>query len=829
MDISEVLPCDDGAKFIHVPYEERWKHLKPVITQLYMGKYGPNGKSMTIGQVASFMKENYSFHGAETQYRRWFREWGIRKRILMTEKKEIVSALGRRDRDDGRTPNVMLGDGKELDKKQLKRHLKDEIRRFEVQVATPGVFTSWNLPYAALAKAHGAPFEGVEATLGYLRIHSPEARTPGRNSPPPSPTMQLVQRKLAQDRSSLMLQGRFQELLAGCGEGARVTLTNYFHEFYVHSFVTAKYWGRGPKNWTPDLVSALTLREFSVSPSPTIAHRSSPSTSAPQAVEHERDNPTQLCKWVIHVRRVNYSPIPEPESEQMFDIQNPNSWTPWQQPMDLSLADSMKESMLENTFSATPKSSLPISAESISQSLRQDPEALILDALRMAIMAGNSDAVFDIIEENDLVTEDFVSIHPFHLAAAFLDGGNNCCATFSALVMAMNPEPRFNVDDLGHTILDSLMVSILRSHTTLGPEHVSKAFQPPNRYPGEEKDICGRWDADSPLVRSLFRRGHARVPTQWKHPFCHSSVQGVCHSIIAIFVPTLRPDINFPSGLFTRRCGHCGLELKLGPIHTLVAVAFYLAQLGMPGETLFGPLAVLVCLLRLGARASLSAMVSVDAILGNAETDTCNHNPIDASDLLQTVPGAIVAGWTPTCQSGWKCIAEILLTARQEEANLGREVAPEEDEDDLEDVDQPYYPCPFDDEFDGGIHGEWLRIPRGTPKSSLLWATIQTELLTYRKVRPSDPWISDNFSMDALRAWLMREKELFATPLVEEGLMRWDHDSSCCGWLSQSESSEPFMPVAEQVCTSHFMNMDVYERATFLPQPNHFEFEIECD
>jgi len=76
---------------------------------------------------------------SETQYRRWFREWGIRKRILTTEKKEIVSVLGRRGRDDGRTPNVILGDDKELDKKQLKRHLKDQIRSFKVQVATPGV------------------------------------------------------------------------------------------------------------------------------------------------------------------------------------------------------------------------------------------------------------------------------------------------------------------------------------------------------------------------------------------------------------------------------------------------------------------------------------------------------------------------------------------------------------------------------------------------------------------------------------------------------------------------------------------------------------------
>jgi hypothetical protein len=65
------------------------------------------------------------------------------------------------------------------------------------------------------------------------------------------------------------------------------------------------------------------------------------------------------------------------------------------------------------------------------------------------------------------------------------------------------------------------------------------------------------------------------------------------------------PRIDSVSGLFVRRCNNCGLELKLGPLHPLVVVAFYLAHLGMPGETLLGALAILVCLLSHGADASL--------------------------------------------------------------------------------------------------------------------------------------------------------------------------------------------------------------------------------
>jgi len=104
--------------------------------------------------------------------------------------------------------------------------------------------------------------------------------------------------------------------------------------------------------------------------------------------------------------------------------------------------------------------------------------------------------------------------------------------------------------------------------------------------------------------------------------------------------------------LFVRRCGNCGLELKLGPLHTLVVVAFHLAHRGMPGETLFGALAILVCLLSLGADPSLRTMISVENILGHAEPGRCCHKLIDASDLMEAVPHDFVAQWTTDCRTG---------------------------------------------------------------------------------------------------------------------------------------------------------------------------------
>src|SRR5207247_1658208 len=101
-----------------------------------------------------------------------------------------------------------------------------------------------------------------------------------------------------------------------------------------------------------------------------------------------------------------------------------------------------------------------------------------------------------------------------------------------------------NINSNGHTILDGLMMSILRSHTNVTPGEISTNLADSTRFLGEEKDICGRWDADSVSVRQLYRQGNPRIPTEWKHIFCHSAAQAICHSMIAIFGPPSSPKID---------------------------------------------------------------------------------------------------------------------------------------------------------------------------------------------------------------------------------------------------------------------------------------------
>ncbi|KAK0620557.1 hypothetical protein B0T14DRAFT_567300 [Immersiella caudata] len=828
MDATALFPRSDGDKFLSFPYEERWECLKHVITSFYLGPNGKNGKRPTIEEVASFMKDKHAFSAQIHQYRHRLRKWDIRKRTLTSEKDGIVSALGKRSSSHATTSDITLDHGKQVDKKQLKRYLKDQARHAQPEPLTPGALLLWNLPYAAYSKAYGArldepsPFDTTGATPTYVNIQSPEAHTPGRQTQGPTPTTELINQKLAQDRSNFLLQGRHLELLKSCAKEQRVLLTNYLHDFYINTYVTAKFWGRGPKEWTPGMISVLTLEPF-VSPGPSprgITPGPSPTGFHDAALT---DTPTQLCRWSIHVRHENYEPIPDKPHEEedgLFDISNLSSWKEWNtNDPALSMVQCIEKSLSRGAFSNTPPESLPISLPSISKSLQQHPDQLCVDAVRAAIMTGNRDLVVGILDEacdNHEVVDQIIATYPFHLAAAFLDGGNTCCSMVAALCYAIGPPSslRSYRDNLGNTVLDAFMVSILRSHSSVAPDHVNSHFDPPHRFPGEDKDICGRWDATSPVLRNHFRKGYARIPSTWKHALCHTAVQAICHSIIAIYGSPISPEINIISGLFIRHCTNCGLKLELGPLHALVVVAFYLAHQGMQGETLFGPLAILVCLLSLGTEPSLVAAISIKDILDRAEPGQCHHQPMTAAELMEAVPSPIIARWTHECQRGWHCILHALrlreIDGREKEPTVGGGMAQADPSDQNHGetgsyTDQKIYNSDFESDgedfcyLEGSIglrvHDEYLCLPRGTPILSILWATIQAELLTYRRIEIDQPWISSNFSMVALTAWLEGKAEAFDTPLLTEGLIK--PHSECCGWFLTPRFDAP---IAEEVC-----------------------------
>ncbi|GKU11085.1 unnamed protein product [Fusarium langsethiae] len=594
--LEERLPQSDDEKFLFSPYEERWSRLQPVIVRLYTRKRTRDGRTATLDQLVQFMKTHYLFYAAyvsyyvshlnkmflgiksqccyvftnlfytlwshlrnvticnafcslriqltfldvsPTEYRRRFKDWGISKRMVQQDKDAITTAIARRKRPGASLSDATTqqnGEYTPLDYKKLKRHMKS--RKPSLQIA-PGLLSSWNLPYAAFLSSlpknpdQPSPFGPLGPTPEYLHIQSPEALTPGRAAAGPSPRIELVYEKQKEYCTSLFLQGRLDQLVVSLGKEDR-------------SFVLAKSWGRDLLNPSQTQTFDLPPQSYNAfspfTPSALLNLSSGPSSPDFSVTTNISIPPAQLCKWSIHVSTRPYSSV-----DGMGAIAPSNL-----QPNTTSFVDFLHQSMATNDFTATPKTDLPLAQDMITRSLEGDPSPLQLDAWKLAIMAGNPELLDQLYEDNGLeVPEGVEDLYLFHLAVTFLDGGKQCCGVLTVLSQMLPPSFSFyhNIDNHGHTILDALVVTVLRSHTSVQPGDVSRGFHSPIRFPGEEKDICGRWDADAPAVRELFKQGYARIPTRWKHPFCHTAVQAVCHSMIAIFASPASPSIDTESGL----------------------------------------------------------------------------------------------------------------------------------------------------------------------------------------------------------------------------------------------------------------------------------------
>lgn len=571
------------------------------------------------------------------------------------------------------------------------------------------------------------------------------------------------------------------------------------------------------------MVSTMTLTSLAASNSIAASPVDCPSSST------SRDQfllqPKQCCSWVTHYE---WDSEDDMDSDDSKDYQPPNdlnqdSWKRWpsQVQSDLSLTHSMQESLTKSDFTSFSPENLPISSASINESISKDQRSLHLESLKFAIMAGNSSLMLSILKQG--ADDHFAAIHPYHLAATYLDGGDSCCMTLILLIDNLKeqyPIARNNENSMGHTVFDCLIISVLRSHTNVFPKDVSSGFADMGTYPGEEKDACGRWDADSPIIRQLFQQGSYSIPLSWKHPFCHSSIQAVCHSLMAIFYPgNDNPHFRHSSGLFIRNCKNCDAKLTLGPLHLVVVLAYHLAASDIQGETLFGAVAVLTCLLRLGAGVLSKTEVSIYDILGDSCAGVCLHEYMDADEFIQTVPSEAIDLWRPECQIGWDCMRGILRLAKAgkihhvNKSNSGNQLtATYIDEPMSMDIDDGEI---WDGEktFKDGGNGEGilpesskcplkeyhdLGFPCGNTKLGLVWVVIQAEMLTYRRIQDVHPWISENFSMAALKQWLEGETEELQMPLVQEDML-WE--TTPCGWVDNKNFpfSTDFCLVSEEI------------------------------
>ncbi|CZR59856.1 uncharacterized protein PAC_09750 [Phialocephala subalpina] len=381
---------------------------------------------------------------------------------------------------------------------------------------------------------------------------------------------------------------------------------------------------------------------------------------------------------------------------------------------------------------------------------------------------------------------------------------------FFALKRNLPPEIALHktyTNTLGHTVLDTLMITVLKSHTRTSPSLVDQALAKETSFKGEEADICGRWDADSECYRALVANGESSVPFEWKHKFCGTAIQVICHSIG--FLDFAGANFNSPSGLFLRYCTGCGKKLQLRPLHTLVLVAFQLAQSGCGGEDLFGALACLLQLLSGVANPLLSADISLSALLGQAVHGICDHEELQPSDLAQRVSPEIVSQWSSAARSGWRVFCWVLRHAQNTWTMVGED---EEDDDSL----RWNTSADIDDQFESDCH---LHQDDDVPPSfgssiylGHIWAAIQVEFLSYRRLTESDPWLSENISMESLLRSLETGIEI-SIGYLEHGMLL----PYCrCGFPSGDLYLGFFR---QEFLTDNISNMDDNSRCTLIQDP----------
>lgn len=596
-------------------------------------------------------------------------------------------------------------------------------------------------------------------------------------------------------------------------------MSTWLYQFWLFSFRTAKNWGRGPRSWTADLLGFDNFQETISNLSPNTHEL----TSTPDGVIHSPRNvagsavtwayppPSPLCRWAIHVIQEDYVPLPDQPAEVICNPSDESTWKEWEAtPQAPSFDETLRNGLESNDFSNLRAADLPVAVPLIAKAARASPEELLVEALGFSIMGRNLDLIFQLTEQLRDYEADFAGFYPFHFATSYLDGSRTCCNVLDLLVSELPLSISLRqtyTNDLGHTILDNLMIAILRSHTSCVPAVVDDMWQKEKRFTGEEVDICGRWDADSDCVRSLLAHGEATIPFAWKHKFCHTSAQTICHCINTIFSASFAPDINTASGLFVKRCLHCGLKLQPAPLHTLVPTAFALARQGAVGEDLFGILACALCILWNGADASRTVQLSLDSLWHVEQVDQCDHEELSALALAERLETLFQDTWNKEIQTGWKILCFILHSSHKEwilEKRRDEGVFDDNDsEDDSEDYSLRNECC----------EGKGTCYFGRNENLGVIHAAIQTELVTYRRLAEGDLWTSTNFNMEEL-LWSLQHEERPRIGLVEKNLMK----PFCrCGNFNGDIWS---CLRADVACASYFMNMDVWSRASFINMPN---------
>jgi hypothetical protein len=524
--------------------------------------------------------------------------------------------------------------------------------------------------------------------------------------------------------------------------------------------------------------------------------------------------PCQFCRWSRHPEY--YIPTSDSASESSneseFDGEEwPKSWKA--PPFD----ERLKENLESNDFSSVNLSQVPLSVSAVVKAVKSSPNELLMEAIGFSIMGRNASLLRELLQKAEEAKLDLSNLNPFHLAISYLDGSKTCCVIFSALLLRAPSEwrPRrleYITNDLGHTLLDSLIITILKNHTSVSPGIVDKALRTRHLFPGQEVDICGRWDADSPCYQELLLSGKSTIPSKWKHKFCHTSAQAVCHCIAEIHNHSI--GMEAPSGLFLNYCSHCGAKLQLSSLHTLIMTSFYLVTAGFQNEDLFGMICCLLNLLVCEVDPREISEISLPILLGAQEGDTCSHESYTPVEFAERLADETMNTWPELPKTGWQVLCHIFRIAEEiwddflSESDSESESGGASQSEDNGIV--PSFSLSCSHHVDETPYG--TKIFGKDRTLGHLWAAAQTELLSYRRQREEDPWTSQKFDLPGVLKCL-EERAIPSIPLVRGSMMK---PYCACGLFEGYSSLDA--PTRNAVCSFSISNMTEYSRETFIDE-----------
>ena len=541
------------------------------------------------------------------------------------------------------------------------------------------------------------------------------------------------------------------------------------------------------------------------------------------SASHISSRPSKMCRWVIHVTPGNAEASVEnyvsspPQESQIQDPQDETTWTDWpnawHQPQ---FQKKLRNSLENNDFSNIETESLPVALPQVVKAAKKSSDEMLQEAFGFSIISRNIDLMSDLLDRIMSSGIDVSGLYPLHMAATYLDGSRTCCDILDLLLKKVDAvfgaaDGHVNelyINELGYTVLDSLMVTILKSHSSVTPGVVDDALRSEKRFIAEDIDICGRWDADSDCIRARLAGGKSTIPFSWKHKFCHTSAQSICHSITTLlkFLPSA--TTRSPSGLFIKHCLNCGLKMQLQPVHTLVMTAFHLVISGCEDEDLFGILACLLSLVARGVDASLTADLSLMLLLGReVPSNVCSHKEISPADLARSIASYFPVPPPPKADVGWRLFCHILRQCEQIKSE--------------EWIRRRYYLCHQDSILndDGDCkyerveflmqHSYFHRHRFGENRIlAIIWASVQAELATYRRLREGESWLSENINLEII----LQSLELGLEPaigLVEDRLIK---PFCLCGQFCCDDTNRP---TVQEISRRYFANLDVWGRATY--------------